>query len=116
MAGEYSRELSTKVLAGQCRLIELWFRQAGYGLRRTLVDQHVSIKSDLTRGEHKSQQTDHAILMPGPNDEVRTVDLIYRWFTDEGLVEFTIAGHLNGMKVRTDLDLDWTRTTPFTRY
>ena len=36
MAGEYSRELSTKVFAGQCRLIELGYRQggmAGYGLR-----------------------------------------------------------------------------------
>ena len=36
MAGEYSRELSAKVFAGQCRLIELGFRQggsAGYGLR-----------------------------------------------------------------------------------
>jgi hypothetical protein len=43
MAGEYSRELSAKVFAGQCRLIELSFRQgghAGYGLRRRLVDQN----------------------------------------------------------------------------
>src|SRR5207244_3086457 len=29
MAGEYSRELSTKVFAGQCRLIELGYRQGG---------------------------------------------------------------------------------------
>src|SRR5512134_3776203 len=29
MAGEYSRELSVKVFAGQCRLIELGFRQGG---------------------------------------------------------------------------------------
>lgn len=43
MAGEYSRELSVKVFAGQSRLIELGFRQggpAGYGLRRVLQDQH----------------------------------------------------------------------------
>ena len=42
MAGEYSRELSAKVFAGQCRLIRLGFRQggpAGYGLRRQLVAQ-----------------------------------------------------------------------------
>ena len=42
MAGEYSRELSAKVFAGQCRLIEIGYRQggpAGYGLRRMLVDQ-----------------------------------------------------------------------------
>jgi DNA invertase Pin-like site-specific DNA recombinase len=34
MAGEYSRELSAKVFAGQCRLIRLGYRQggpAGYG-------------------------------------------------------------------------------------
>jgi DNA invertase Pin-like site-specific DNA recombinase len=73
MAGEYSRELSAKVFAGQCRLIELGFRQggpAGYGLRRVLVDQHGSSKAELTRGEHKSLQTDRVILMPGPDDEV----------------------------------------------
>ena len=29
MAGEYSRELSAKVFTGQCRLIELGFRQGG---------------------------------------------------------------------------------------
>jgi DNA invertase Pin-like site-specific DNA recombinase len=37
MAGEYSRELSVKVFAGQCRLIELGYRQGGppgFGLRR----------------------------------------------------------------------------------
>lgn len=42
MAGEYSRELSAKVFIGQCRLIELGFRQGGapgYGLRRMLRDQ-----------------------------------------------------------------------------
>ena len=42
MAGEYSRELSTKVFKGQCRLIELGYRQGGapgYGLRRMMIDQ-----------------------------------------------------------------------------
>ena len=114
MAGEYSRELSAKVFAGQCRLIELGFRQggpAGYGLRRVLVDQSGSIKAELTRGEHKSLQTDRVILMPGPEEEIRTVNQMYRWFIDDGLVESEIAGRLNGMKVRTDLDREWTRAT-----
>jgi DNA invertase Pin-like site-specific DNA recombinase len=114
MAGEYSRELSAKVFAGQCRLIELGYRQggpAGYGLRRVLIDQHGSFKSELTRGEHKCLQTDRVILMPGPEEEVRIVNLIYRWFIDEGLVESAIAVRLNEMKVRTDLDREWTRAT-----
>ena len=114
MAGEYSRELSAKVFAGQCRLIELGFRQggpAGYGLRRVLIDQNGSIKTELRRGEHKSLQTDRVILMPGPEEEVRTVNLMYRWFIDEGLVESEIAGRLNGMALRTDLNREWTRGT-----
>jgi hypothetical protein len=40
MAGGYSRDLSAKEFAGQCRLIELGYRQggpAGYGLRRVEV-------------------------------------------------------------------------------
>src|SRR5947209_16627234 len=61
MAGEYSRELSVKVFAGQCRLIEMGFRQGGppgYGLRRQLIDQTGTPKGELRRGEHKSLQTD----------------------------------------------------------
>ncbi|MDO8292686.1 MAG: recombinase family protein [Gallionella sp.] len=114
MAGEYSRELSAKVFAGQCRLIELGFRQggpAGYGLRRVLLDQNGSVKAQLTRGEHKSLQTDRVILMPGPEDEIRNVNLMYRWFIDDGLVESEIARRLNEMAVRTDLDRPWTRAT-----
>ncbi len=114
MAGEYSRELSAKVFAGQCRLIELGFRQggpAGYGLRRVLIDQNGSMKAELTRGEHKSLQTDRVILVPGPEDEIRTVNLMYRWFIDEGLVASEIAGRLNGMRLRTDLNREWTRAT-----
>jgi DNA invertase Pin-like site-specific DNA recombinase len=114
MAGEYSRELSVKVFAGQCRLIELGYRQggpAGYGLRRVLLDQTGSVKAELARGEHKSLQTDRVILMPGPDAEVQNVLQIYRWFTDDGLTESEIAARLNEQGVRTDLGRDWTRAT-----
>ena len=114
MAGEYSRELSAKVFAGQCRLIELGYRQgglAGYGLRRVLIDQSGSIKGELARGEHKSLQTDRVILMPGPENEVRIVQDIYRWFIDGGLVEAAIAAKLNGLGHTTDCGRSWTRGT-----
>src|SRR6202171_6099273 len=42
MAGEYSRELSSKVFQGACRLVQMGYRQggtAGFGLRRMLIDQ-----------------------------------------------------------------------------
>jgi len=48
MAAEYSRELSVKVFSGQCRLIELGFRQggpAGYGLLRQLIDRNQAPKA-----------------------------------------------------------------------
>jgi len=114
MAGEYSRELSAKVFAGQCRLIELGYRQggpAGYGLRRVLIDQHGLAKGMLARGEQKSLQTDRVILVPGPPDEVAVVHRIYRWFIDDNLCESQIAALLNAEVIRTDLDRPWTRGT-----
>lgn len=114
MAGEYSRELSAKVFAGQCRLIELGYRQggpAGYGLRRVLIDQHGNHKGELARGEHKSLQTDRVILVPGPEGEVLVVNQIYRWFIEDGLTESQIASRLNTLGHKTDLDRDWTRAT-----
>lgn len=114
MAGEYSRELSAKVFAGQCRLIEMGFRQggpAGYGLRRVLVDQHGVMKGPLARGEHKSIQTDRVILMPGPESEVRTVNLIYSWFIEEARNEHEIAARLNEMRIDTELGRPWSRST-----
>ncbi|AAZ96300.1 hypothetical protein Tbd_0347 [Thiobacillus denitrificans ATCC 25259] len=114
MAREYSRELSAKVFAGQCRLIELGYRQgspAGFGLRRVLIDQQGSSKGMLARGEQKSLQTDRVVLMPGPGDEIRIVHQIYRWFIDEGLGDSEIAMRLNSIRVRTDFDRYWTRAT-----
>lgn len=112
MAGEYSRELSGKVFAGQCRLIEMGFRQggpAGYGLRRVLVDEHRQPKGTLKRGEHKSLQTDRVVLVAGPDEEVDTVRWIYRAFTGEDLQESEIAARLNQKGVKTDLGREWTR-------
>jgi DNA invertase Pin-like site-specific DNA recombinase len=114
MAGEYSRELSAKVFAGQCRLIELGFRQggpSGYGLRRRLVDQVGGTKGELARGEHKSIQTDRVILVPGPPEEIETVRWLYETFVNHGLAEREIATILNARGALTDLSRAWTRGT-----
>jgi DNA invertase Pin-like site-specific DNA recombinase len=114
MAGEYSRELSAKVFAGQCRLIELGYRQggmAGYGLRRMRIDQHGAQQGILEFGEHKSLQTDRVILVPGPEEEVETVRWIYRQFVDGGKVESEITALLNDRGLVTDLSRPWSRGT-----
>lgn len=114
MAGEYSRELSVKVFAGQSRLIEHGFRQggaAGFGLRRQLIDQAKVTKDQLSRGEHKSIQTDRVVLVPGPADEVETVRWMYRMFVEGGRSEQEIAAALNERGINTDLGRPWTRGT-----
>ena len=114
MAGEYSRELSVKVFAGQSRLIELGYRQGGppgFGLRRSLIDQAGTSKGELTRGEHKSIQTDRVVLIPGPDEEIDTVRWMYRSFVKEGKLESEIANILNKRRITTDLGRPWTRGT-----
>jgi DNA invertase Pin-like site-specific DNA recombinase len=98
MAAEYSRELSTKVFAGQCRLISKGFRQggiAGYGLRRLLVDQQGRRKAILQSGEYKNLTTDRVILVPGPAREVSIVKRIYKQFVSDHLSATRIAKNLN---------------------
>ena len=114
MAGEYSRELSVKVFAGQCRLIELGYRQggpAGYGLRRHLVDSTGTLKTALSHGERKSLQTDRVILAPGPDEEIAVVREIFDRFTRRKETEAEIAASLNGRGILSDLQRPWTRAT-----
>jgi DNA invertase Pin-like site-specific DNA recombinase len=114
MAGEYSRELSTKVFQGACRLIQLGFKQggaAGFGLRRMLVDSTGKHKGVLKAGEHKSLQTDRVVLVPGPVEELAIVREIYQAFVHESKSERVIALCLNVRKILTDLGRPWTRGT-----
>ncbi|RYG57965.1 MAG: recombinase family protein [Alphaproteobacteria bacterium] len=114
MAGEYSRELSAKVFAGQCKLIEMGYRQggpAGYGLRRVMIDQTGQDKGQLRRREQKSLQTDRVILSPGPDHEVKTVREIYDWFINDGVAEIEVARRLNAAGIKNEIGLEWTRAT-----
>lgn len=114
MAAEYSRELSNKVFIGQCRLIELGFRQggqAGFGLRRLLIDERGNPKGELKHGERKSLQTDRVILVPGSREEREIIERAFRLFVELGQNEREIAVRLNAEGVRTDLGRAWTRGT-----
>ncbi len=112
MAGEYSRELSTKVFQGACRLIRLGYKQggtAGFGLRRLLVDSHGTPKGVMQVGEQKSLQTDRVVLVPGPANELEAVRGIYQMFVQDRRTETEIARELNGKGILTDLGRRWTR-------
>jgi DNA invertase Pin-like site-specific DNA recombinase len=114
MAGEYSRELSSKVFQGACRLIQLGYKQggtAGFGLRRMLIDQNGQHKALLKMGEQKSLQTDRVVLIPGPDEEVDAVRRIYQAFIGEGKSESQIATLLNVQGIITDFGRAWTRGT-----
>ena len=114
MSGEYSRQLGSKVFIGQCRLIELGFRQggqAGFGLRRSLVDGTGTAKGELERGQHKSIQTDRVVLTLGPAEEVETVRWIYRTFVEDGRNEGEIARLLNERGIASEAGSPWSRGT-----
>jgi DNA invertase Pin-like site-specific DNA recombinase len=114
MAGEYSRELSSKVFQGACRLIQLGYKQggtAGFGLRRMLIDQNGQRKTTLKMGEQKSIQTDRVILVRGSDEEIKIVRWIYHVFIIEGKTEVEIAGLLNAQNIVTDFGRAWTRGT-----
>jgi DNA invertase Pin-like site-specific DNA recombinase len=111
MAGEYSRELSAKVFAGQCRLIGLGFRQggvAGYGFRRLLVDKDGNPKTVLDLREHKNIQTDRVILVPGPQAEADVVASIYKSFIGLRKGETDIAADLNARGLTSQFGKRWT--------
>ena len=85
MAGEYSRELSVKVRAGQTRLANLGYKLGGtapYGLCRMLLDPSGKPKQILSPGQRKSLVTERVIFVPGPPHEVAVVERIFREFTD----------------------------------
>jgi len=99
MAGEYSRELGVKILAGQRRMAGLGFKQGGnpgYGLQRFLVSADGTLKQPLATGEHKSISSDRVVLRPGRADEVQCVREIYRMLIDDKKSVYAIARELNG--------------------
>jgi DNA invertase Pin-like site-specific DNA recombinase len=102
MAGEYSRELGIKVLAGQKRLAYLGFKQGGspgYALRRMLVSPDRQPKHGLADGERKSIATDRVILVPGPAHEVQVVREIYRMLVSDKRTVYAIARELNDRNI-----------------
>jgi DNA invertase Pin-like site-specific DNA recombinase len=110
MAGEYSRELGVKVLAGQTRLARLGFKQgglAGYGLQRLLITPDRKPKQSLAIGERKSIATDRVVLAPGSPREVQCVRMMFRMLVIDGLTIGEITRELNRRGIRNFSGSEW---------
>lgn len=111
MAGEFSRELSVKVFAGQSRIAAKGFHvgaTSGYGLRRFLLDEKGCRKIELAFGQRKSIQTERVILVPGPPNEIETVQCIYSLFIDQRRSLNAIARALNRNGIANVSGRAWT--------
>ncbi|PDT83340.1 recombinase [Bradyrhizobium sp. Y36] len=111
MAAEYSRELSAKVYAGQCRYARLGFKpcgRAGYGLVRELVDEKMQTRRVMKKGERKYILTDHIRVRPGDPMEIAVVRWIFQRFL-EIRSETVIAWQLNQKGLVSSTGAQWTR-------
>jgi DNA invertase Pin-like site-specific DNA recombinase len=111
MAAEFSRELSVKVHAGQCRVVGLGYRVGGppaFGLRRELVDEGQQPKGLLKKGERKSLQTDRVRLRLGSQEEAEIVRWIFHQFVVETKSNAEIARQLNRANTSNSDGRAWT--------
>lgn len=98
MAAEYSRELSAKISRAQRHRARLGFKQGGpspFGLRRQVIDENGVPRMMLEVGQHKALNTDHVILVHGPQEEIKIVRQIFRKFAVKGMRLGEIASWLN---------------------
>jgi DNA invertase Pin-like site-specific DNA recombinase/DNA-binding Lrp family transcriptional regulator len=111
MAGEYSRELSQKVRASQCRIAAKGFKVGGhplFGLRRVLIDKDGRPKSRLAPGERKALQSDRVILAPGPRREAQAVRYMFQTLVKENRSPKEIAAALNDRGIAAANGARWT--------
>ena len=109
-AGEFVRELSSKVFIGQSRIAKMGFWRGGFpafGLRRQLLDAGGMIRGPLAFGQRKCLQADRVVLVLGPAIEVETVRRIFNSFVHERKGESQIAAELNADRITTTLGNRW---------
>lgn len=110
MAAEYSRELSAKVFAAQCRIAQRGYKLggiAGYGLNRLLLDSKGQPKGILKLGEQKNLAAEKVTYIAGTDKEVQLVREIYRMFIDEDMTVAAIARDLNCRGILRDVPGPW---------
>lgn len=89
MAAEYSRDLSARVLAAQCRFSSLGFianSACPLGFRRVSVDANRTLV-DTREGNGKKQElSQKTVLVLGPQSEIDAVRTTFRLFVEERLL------------------------------
>ena len=98
MAGEYSRELSRRISEGHRRLASMGFWHGGYapfGMQRQIVGETGRPKEILKFGQWKRIKTDRIVLILGPPNEVKTIQLAFKLYADEQKSRDEIAEILN---------------------
>jgi Recombinase len=107
MAAEFSRELSVKVHAGQCRTTSLGYRAGGplaFGLRRELIGENQRSKGQLAKGERKFLQTDRVRV----DVEAAIVKSIFHQLVVERKSDTEIARQLNRANIANHHERPWT--------
>lgn len=110
MAGEYSRDLSVKVMAAHTNYASSGYVQGGmlpYGIRRLVIDERGDPKGVLEPGERKGFRTDRVIPIPGPKQEITVIDRIFRLYI-AGKSHRRIAEILNAKGVTASQGRAWT--------
>lgn len=111
MAAEYSRELSAKVFAAQCKYAAQGYKMGGfvgYGLRRISYDRAGNKRRTLLSGERKAAATDRVRYCWGPPKEVEVVRRIYYLYLVEKLGDTRISELLNAEKIPGEAGRKWT--------
>jgi DNA invertase Pin-like site-specific DNA recombinase len=114
MAGDFSRQLSFRVSAGQARCVQMGYKQgssAPYGLRRMLVDAQGNRKHILSAKEQKALATDRVIFVPGPPEETLIVKEVFNRCTQRGQSSIEIARALTQDGISAPSGRSWTEDT-----
>ena len=114
MAGEYSCQLSVKVFAGQCRLIELGFRQGGpaasdFGGGSSTVP--VRRKGNCHEGNRRAFKPTALCWCLDRSRKSRPYRWVYRAFVEEGRSSARSRTRLTLRGFVLDLGRPWTRGT-----
>ncbi len=103
MAGEYSRELSSRIWNAKRRVVSLGFFQGGiapFGLRRMVVGPDGRGGEILEHGQHKYRQSDRVVLVHGPQAEVDAVKWVFEQVAYHNARPSPLARALNDKGLR----------------